>query len=160
MSISRIMKWITGIFEACLAIPVIGGLFVISNGYSPLMVMLILHIITLVLSKRDQGPMIGSIIGIVTSCLAWIPILGFILHIITALALIITALVPDEKRDRIRAIKKEALLERPLFSFKSLNAFVRRQASLFEKPGCTRVQSNDTPLNFYLFLNGCILQTQ
>lgn len=97
MSISRIMKWITGIFEACLAIPVIGGLFVITNGYSPLMVMLILHIITLVLSKRDQGPMIGSIIGIVTSCLAWIPILGFILHIITALALIVTALVPDEK---------------------------------------------------------------
>ena len=86
-----------GNVNACLAIPVIGGLFVISNGYSPLMVMLILHIITLVLSKRDQGPMIGSIIGIVTSCLAWIPILGFILHIITALALIVTALVPDEK---------------------------------------------------------------
>ena len=105
MSISRIMKWITGIFEACLAIPVIGGLFVISNGYSPLMVMLILHIITLVLSKRDQGPMIGSIIGIVTSCLAWIPILGFILHIITALALIVTALVPDEKQDRTPVIK-------------------------------------------------------
>ncbi|MDM5296896.1 hypothetical protein QUF51_01725 [Bacillus pumilus] len=97
MSISRIMKWITGIFEACLAIPVIGGLFVISNGYTPLMVMLILHIITLFLSKRDDGPLAGSIIGIVTSCLAWIPIVGFILHIITAFVLIITALVPDEK---------------------------------------------------------------
>ncbi|OML69457.1 hypothetical protein BCA97_24245, partial [Salmonella enterica subsp. enterica serovar Enteritidis] len=55
MSKSRIMKWITGIFDACLAIHFIGGLFIISNGYSPLMVMLILHIITLVLSKRDQG---------------------------------------------------------------------------------------------------------
>ncbi|MFS0655375.1 hypothetical protein [Bacillus sp. 179-C3.3 HS] len=97
MSISRTMKWITGIFEACLAIPVIGGLFIISNGYTPLLVMLILHIITLVLSKRDQGPIIGSIVGIITSCLGWIPIVGFILHIITAFILIITALIHDEK---------------------------------------------------------------
>ncbi|MGE6631973.1 hypothetical protein [Bacillus sp. NPDC077027] len=100
MSISRILKWITGIFEACLAIPVIGGIFVISHGYSPLMFMLILHIITLILSKKDTGFSIGSIFGIVTSCLAWIPILGFILHIVTAVTLILTAAIPDEETRR------------------------------------------------------------
>src|SRR5699024_11933131 len=81
-SVSRILKWVTGSFEAILAIPLIGASIVVGSVYIALAVMLILHIITLVLTKRDGGKTVGSILGIVTSCIAWIPFVGFIMHIL------------------------------------------------------------------------------
>ncbi|WP_339226554.1 hypothetical protein NSQ77_13480 [Oceanobacillus sp. FSL K6-2867] len=91
MSISRIFKWITGIFEGLLGIPFLGGLYILSNAWMPLFVMLILHIITLILTKKDNGSGFGSVLGIITSIIGWIPIVGMILHIITALILILSA---------------------------------------------------------------------
>ncbi|MNH41579.1 hypothetical protein D3C79_1031040 [compost metagenome] len=52
--------------------------------------MLILHIITLVFCSQHNKPIAGSILGIVTSLLAWIPVLGMIMHIITAIILLIS----------------------------------------------------------------------
>ncbi len=91
MTGSRIMKWITGSFEIFLGIPLIGGAFIISTAYTPLAAMFILHIITLVLSSKNQEPKYGSILGIVTSLVAWIPVVGMILHIITGILLMVTA---------------------------------------------------------------------
>lgn len=98
LSVSRILKWITGVFEALLGIPVLGGWYILSNLWAPLLVMLILHIITLVLTRKDHGSGIGSIIGIVTSIIGWIPIVGMIMHLITALALILSAMKPEPKQ--------------------------------------------------------------
>jgi hypothetical protein len=95
MSPSKVMKLITGGAEAFLGIPIIGGLFIIGNGWSPLFVMLLLHIATLVLTKKDGGSSGGSILGIITSCIGWIPLLGMIMHMITALVLFINAFTPD-----------------------------------------------------------------
>jgi hypothetical protein len=95
MSPSKVLKWITGGAEAFLGIPIIGGIFVISQGWTPLFVMLILHIITLLVTKKDCGVTGGSIIGIITSCVAWIPIVGMIMHALTAIVLFISALIPD-----------------------------------------------------------------
>ncbi len=89
------MKWVTGGAEAFLGIPFFGGLFIISQGWIPLFVMLILHIITLLLTSKDGGANGGSILGIITSCVGWVPILGMIMHIITAIVLFFTALKPD-----------------------------------------------------------------
>src|SRR5690625_4626811 len=97
MSTSRILKWVTGAFEAFLGIPVIGGAFIVSLLWTPLLVMLILHIITLVLTKKDGGPAVGSILGIIASCLGWIPIVGMILHILAAIFLMINGATPDNK---------------------------------------------------------------
>ncbi|MCM3629478.1 hypothetical protein M3194_19245 [Paenibacillus glycanilyticus] len=91
MTGSRILKWISGAFEIFLGIPVLGGLFIISTGYSPLVVMLILHIITLILSAKNNEPKYGSILGIITSVVGWIPFVGMILHIITGILLMVTA---------------------------------------------------------------------
>lgn len=41
VSTAQILKWISGILEALLAIPVLGGLIILGNGYVPLGVMLI-----------------------------------------------------------------------------------------------------------------------
>lgn len=95
MSVSRILKWVSGGCEAFLAIPIVGGTFVVGLYWSPLFIMLILHIVTLVLTKRDGGPATGSILGIITSCVGWIPILGWIMHVLSAIFLMVNAATPD-----------------------------------------------------------------
>lgn len=97
MSVSRIMKWVTGALEALLGIPFVGGAIVISLLWTPLILMLVLHIITLVLTKKDGGLARGSILGIITSCIGWIPFVGMVMHIITAIFLMIDASKPESQ---------------------------------------------------------------
>jgi len=88
---SRILKWVTGSLEVFLAIPVVGAAIVMGSYYTVLGVMLILHIITLVLSATNNEPKYGSILGIVTSLLAWIPFVGWVLHLLSGIFLMVTA---------------------------------------------------------------------
>lgn len=88
----KVLKWITAGCEAFLGIPFIGGAFIIGMGWSPLAFMLIFHIIVLILSKISGVASSGSILGIITSCLGWIPFVGMILHMISAIVLMIDAL--------------------------------------------------------------------
>lgn len=96
MSVSRILKWVSAALEITLAIPILGASIVLGSGYIVLAIMLVLHIITLILTKRNHGPGIGSIIGIVASCIAWIPNLMIVPHILAAFFLIISAMTPDD----------------------------------------------------------------
>jgi len=91
MTGSRIMKWISGSLELILAIPVFGAALIISSWYTVLGVMLILHIVTLVLSAKNNEPKYGSILGVITSLVAWIPIVGWVLHLLSAIFLMVTA---------------------------------------------------------------------
>jgi hypothetical protein len=91
MTASRILKWVTGAFEAILGIPVLGAAIVIGLMWIPLGVMFILHIVTLVLSKQNNEPIYGSIMGVITSLVAWIPGVGIIMHILSAIFLMVTA---------------------------------------------------------------------
>jgi hypothetical protein len=95
MSPAKILKWVTGGLEALLGVPILGATIVISMLWTPLAVMFVLHIITLILTKKEGGSGAGSIIGIITSCLAWIPFVGMIMHIITAFILLIQAAKSD-----------------------------------------------------------------
>ncbi|WP_438447023.1 hypothetical protein [Gorillibacterium sp. sgz5001074] len=91
MTSSRIMKWISGSMEIILAIPLLGAAIVIGSFYSALGIMLIIHIVTLILSKSNNEPIYGSVLGIVTSLLAWIPFVGWVLHLLTGIFLMVTA---------------------------------------------------------------------
>jgi predicted branched-subunit amino acid permease len=91
MRVSTILKWVTGGLEALLGIPILGGTLIIGLAWTPLIVMLILHIVTLVFSVRENEKKHGSILGIVTSCVAWVPFVGMTMHIITAIILMIDA---------------------------------------------------------------------
>ncbi|MBH9967954.1 hypothetical protein [[Bacillus] enclensis] len=95
MSTSRILKWTTGAFEAVLGVPLLGAAIIIGFLWIPLAIMLVLHIVTLLLTIKDGGSPTGSILGIVTSCIAWIPFVGITMHIITAIFLMINAAKPD-----------------------------------------------------------------
>jgi len=88
---SRVLKWVTGALEIILAIPIMGAAIVIGSFYIALGVMLILHIVTLILSKNNNEPIYGSVLGVVTSLLAWIPLVGWVLHLLTGIFLMVTA---------------------------------------------------------------------
>ncbi|MDN4492230.1 hypothetical protein [Ureibacillus aquaedulcis] len=91
------LKWVSGGLEALLGIPLIGGTIIIALAYFPLLVMLIIHIATLIVCKREGKSRVGSIVGIVTNLVAWIPFLGMAMHIITAVILLLSA-YQDKKR--------------------------------------------------------------
>jgi hypothetical protein len=98
MSTSRILKWVSGGLEALLGIPLLGGTIVVGLFWSPLAIMLILHIVTLVITKKEgSGSITGSILGIITSCVAWIPIVGMVMHIISAIILMLDAAKTEDK---------------------------------------------------------------
>lgn len=96
MSPSRILKWVTGGLEAILGVPILGAAIILGFLWIPLGIMLVLHIVTLVLTKKDGGATTGSILGIITSCIAWIPFVGMIMHIISAVFLMIDASKEDQ----------------------------------------------------------------
>jgi hypothetical protein len=91
VKISTILKWISGGLEAFLGIPVIGGSIILSMAWTPLFVMGIVHIVTLIFSIRDNENKYGSILGIITSVIGWIPFVGMVMHIITGVLLLIDA---------------------------------------------------------------------
>lgn len=101
MSLSKLMKWITGAGEALLGFPILGASIIIGNFYVPLFIMLILHVITLVIAKNERTSTAGSTLGIITSCIAWIPLVGITMHIITAIVLFIDAAQPEKVNRKV-----------------------------------------------------------
>ncbi|WP_198508861.1 hypothetical protein [Bacillus sp. FJAT-44742] len=87
----RVLKWVAGGLEALLGFPILGATIVLGFYWVPLLIMLALHIVALVITTNEGRKKTGHILGIVTSCIAWIPIVGMIMHIITATFLLIEA---------------------------------------------------------------------
>lgn len=88
---STTLKWVSGGLEALLGIPILGGTIVMSLLWTPLLLMAILHIVTLIIAIKENEKTHGSILGIVTSVLAWIPFLGMAMHIASAIVLMMDA---------------------------------------------------------------------
>ncbi|WP_234293340.1 hypothetical protein [Fictibacillus sp. FJAT-27399] len=100
-NLSRTLKWVSGGFEALLGIPFVGGTIVVSFLWTPLAIALALHIATLVFSAKEGTARHGSILGIVTSCIAWIPFVGMIMHIISAILLLVDAYRQEDKDSQV-----------------------------------------------------------
>ncbi|SEA17914.1 hypothetical protein SAMN05421743_103103 [Thalassobacillus cyri] len=94
--ISTTLKWVTGILEGLLAIPIAGGLFILGSGWQPLMFMFVLHLITLIFSVKDSRFSAGSVLGLITSVVGIIPGIGWLMHTITAIVLVIDASIPSK----------------------------------------------------------------
>lgn len=94
MKYSNTLKWISGSAEGFIGLPFIGAAVVVGSGYTVLALMFMLHMTTLVFSLREKRPTMSSLVGLITSCLAWnIDLwLGMLLHIITAVLLLLDAL--------------------------------------------------------------------
>lgn len=100
MRISTILKWITGGFEALLGVPFLGGLFIVSNGWTPLFIMGILHIVTIVFAVQENETKAGNILGLITSVIGWIPFVGMIMHMVSAVVILIDAYRSDRNAVR------------------------------------------------------------
>ena len=100
MKNSTILKWVTGGLEALLGIPIIGGSIILSMSWTPLILMAILHTITIVISTKEHQPRAGNILGLITSIIGWIPFIGMILHMISALIILIDAYRSQVKSSR------------------------------------------------------------
>ena len=87
----RVTKWVAGGVEALLGIPLLGASIILGLVWTPLVIMLAFHIVNLVLSKKEDLPITGSILGIVGNAIGWIPFVGMIMHIITAVFVMIEA---------------------------------------------------------------------
>ncbi|MEJ8305821.1 hypothetical protein [Saccharibacillus sacchari] len=97
MKISKILLLVGAVFELLLAIPVLGGAFVIGTGYTALGFMFVYHLVTLVFAARERVPVYGPIVGMVTAALAWIPILGWIMHLASGIVLLFNALSGQQR---------------------------------------------------------------
>lgn len=98
--VAKLFKWGTCVYEAFLALPVLGGLFIIANGWVPLAVAFLLHAVAIVTLQRERKPIVGNVLGIITSILAFIPLLGWIMHGITALVLLVEGISSSRQANR------------------------------------------------------------
>ncbi len=88
---SAFAKGIAGGYELILAIPFLGGLIVLSSGWQALTLSLVIHLIVLGIAIGSKTSIAPSICGIVTALLAWIPVVGWLLHTITCIVLFVSA---------------------------------------------------------------------
>jgi hypothetical protein len=75
------------VFEGVLSLPILGGVIVLSLLWIPLIYMFLLHTAALIVGYRSKEKMYPSIIGLCAAVLGWIPILGWMLHVCTVVAL-------------------------------------------------------------------------
>ncbi|MNO91270.1 hypothetical protein D3C76_828100 [compost metagenome] len=95
---SKLLKWITFAMEAFFAIPLIGGTFILSFGWLPLVFALLLHVLAIMSLYKDRSSIIGNGLGVITSLVGVIPVVGWFMHAITAIVLLIEAIVGSQKR--------------------------------------------------------------
>lgn len=88
---SAVAKGIAGGYELILAIPFLGGLIVLSSGWQALALGLVIHLVVLGISIGSNTSFVPSIFGIITALLAWIPVVGWLLHTITCIVLFVSA---------------------------------------------------------------------
>jgi uncharacterized membrane protein YhaH (DUF805 family) len=99
VSVSRILKWVSGGFEAFLGIPFLGGTFILASGWAPLQFMFFFHLTAMIVCAVQKQRMHGSILGMITSVVGLIPVVGMMMHILTAFVLIVDAVRGDRKKN-------------------------------------------------------------
>ncbi|MBY9080021.1 hypothetical protein KIH86_21175 [Paenibacillus sp. HN-1] len=99
-SLGKLFKWGTFAYEAFLALPIIGGAFVVANAWVPLGIAFLLHVVAIAVLYNERGRVAGNVLGVITSIIAFIPIIGWIMHGITALVLLIEGLSGSRRTPR------------------------------------------------------------
>ena len=81
------IKIIAAVIEVVFAIPILGGSIIMGFLYFPLIVALALHILNFLLCKKEGSKTLGSGLGVFTSIIGIIPVLGWTMHLITSIVL-------------------------------------------------------------------------
>jgi len=99
MVLSGVLKLIGSGLEFFLGIPAIGGAFILALVWTPLLFMLVFHIITLIKSKNSGCTIWGPVVGIVASTVGVIPGIGMMLHWAAFICLLIDGITTFKKKD-------------------------------------------------------------
>ena len=89
-SIVRLYKMILGLVELFFAIPIFGGGFIIAHAYTPLVVLIVLHAVGVALANGARKTKGIHIFGVVGNMVAFIPIVGWLVHLLVGLGLLIS----------------------------------------------------------------------
>jgi hypothetical protein len=75
------------IYETILAIPLLGAMIIMGWYWMPLVVAVVYHGITLAYTTKENGNKVGPILGMVAGVVGVIPLLGWSLHVVSAIFL-------------------------------------------------------------------------
>ena len=84
-NVAKILMLVMASFEILLGFPVMGGLMIVALFWTPLVLALIGHVVTLIFATKNKEKLAPSIVGIVASVLGFIPFVGMCLHIAAAI---------------------------------------------------------------------------
>ncbi|MDM5317474.1 hypothetical protein QUF49_15795 [Fictibacillus sp. b24] len=98
MNVSRLLKIISGGIEAFLGIPFLGGAIILASAWGPLQFMFVFHLITLVICIVQKERFTGSVLGLITSVVGYLPFIGMAMHIVTAIVLLFDAARGSRKK--------------------------------------------------------------
>lgn len=87
----NILKWVSGGIEALLGIPILGGSIILSMAWTPLFIMLAFHIVIVIFSSKAGIKSYGNVLGIVTNVVGFIPGVGMIMHLLSAVFILVDA---------------------------------------------------------------------
>jgi hypothetical protein len=96
MKLYQKMQLAGAIYETILAIPIVGAMIIMGWYWIPLLVAVIYHSVTLVYTMKEGGNKVGPILGIITGVIGVVPLLGWSMHVVTAIFLYLGALKPEE----------------------------------------------------------------
>ncbi len=77
-------KLVAAIFETVLAIPLLGGLLIISSFWLLLVFEVIIGILGVIQANKENKANKGHVLQIITGFIGWIPFLGWLLHLLSA----------------------------------------------------------------------------
>lgn len=77
------------LYELYLAIPLIGGATVLATGYTALTIAFVIHLIVLIFRLFSGRNKTVPIVAMILTLLAWIPVLGWLIHVIIAVLYLI-----------------------------------------------------------------------
>ena len=88
--IVRLYKMILGLVELFFAIPFFGGGFIIAHAYSPLILLVVFHAVGIALANGARKTKGIHILGVIGNMAAFIPIVGWLVHLLVGLGLLIS----------------------------------------------------------------------
>lgn len=89
MEFQRTYKIALGLIELFFAIPILGGAIILANSWIPLILLVILHAMGTYYANENGKRKIGHILGIVGNIIAFIPVIGWLVHVIVGVTLLI-----------------------------------------------------------------------
>lgn len=92
-SISKVYKIVMALIELLLAVPILGGAIIVSSGWSMLWLLFILHGIGIYLASREHKRKAIHIVGLILVPLEFIPVIGWLCHLIIGIMLLIDGIV-------------------------------------------------------------------